>query len=65
MIQEVPLVTNGLSDLQIQQILSIMQDKGTTQYTNSKVDVVGTSSSLLQTFRFVTNIVAPPLINYR
>ena len=49
MMQEVPLVTNGLFDLQIQQILSIMQGKGTTQSANSKVDVVGTSSGLLQT----------------
>ena len=49
MMQEVPLVTNGLSDLQIQQILSIMQGKGTTQSANSKADVVGTSSGLLQT----------------
>ena len=47
MMQEVPLVTNGLFDLQIQQILSIMQGKGTTQSANSKVDVVGTSSGLL------------------
>ena len=49
MMQEVPLVTNGLSDLQILQILSIMQGKGTTQSTNSKADAVGTSSGLLQT----------------
>ncbi|RVW56893.1 Retrovirus-related Pol polyprotein from transposon RE1 [Vitis vinifera] len=49
MMQEVPLVTNGLSDLQILQILSIMQGKGTTQSANSKADVVGTSSGLLQT----------------
>ncbi|RVW59310.1 hypothetical protein CK203_101678 [Vitis vinifera] len=40
---------NGLSDLQIQQILSIMQGKGTTQSANSKADAVGTSSGLLQT----------------
>ncbi|KAJ0084746.1 hypothetical protein Patl1_29409 [Pistacia atlantica] len=44
--QEVPSVTNGLSDLQIQQILSIMQGKGTTQYANPKANVA--SSGLLQ-----------------
>ncbi|KAL6315910.1 hypothetical protein AAG906_013257 [Vitis piasezkii] len=36
--QEVPSMTNGLSDLQIQQILSIMQGKGTTQSTNPKAN---------------------------
>ena len=41
--QEVPSVTNGLSDLQIQQILSIIQGKGTTQSTNPKVNVAGAS----------------------
>ncbi|XP_020270654.1 LOW QUALITY PROTEIN: uncharacterized protein LOC109845793 [Asparagus officinalis] len=45
--QEVPSVTNGLSDLQIQQILSIMQGKGTTQSTNPKANAV--ASGLLQT----------------
>lgn len=44
--QEVSSVTNGLSDLQIQQILSIMQGKGTTQTTNPKANA--TSSDLLQ-----------------
>ena len=44
--QEVPSVTNGLSDLQIQQILSIMQGKGTTQSTNPKANAA--ASGLLQ-----------------
>ncbi|KAH9717541.1 hypothetical protein KPL71_021864 [Citrus sinensis] len=33
--QEVPSVTNGLSDLQIQQILSIMHDSGATDHITS------------------------------
>lgn len=41
-------MTNGLSDLQLQQILSIIQGKGTTQSANPKANVVATSSSLLQ-----------------
>jgi hypothetical protein len=45
--QEVPSVTNGLSDLQIQQILSIMQGKRTTQSTNPKANAA--ASGLLQT----------------
>ncbi|KAH9786417.1 retrovirus-related pol polyprotein from transposon RE2 [Citrus sinensis] len=45
--QEVPSVTNGLSDLQIQQILSIIQGKGTTQSTNPKANAA--TSGLLQT----------------
>jgi hypothetical protein len=45
--QEVPSVTNGLSDLQIQQILSIMQGIGTTQTTNPKANAA--ASGLLQT----------------
>ena len=49
MMQEVPWVKNGFSDLQIQQILSIMQGKGTTQFANFKANVVDTSSGLLQT----------------
>ncbi|KAA8531550.1 hypothetical protein F0562_006259 [Nyssa sinensis] len=44
--QEVPSVTNGLSDLQIQQILSIMQGTGTTQSTNPKANDAGASSDL-------------------
>ena len=40
-------MTNGLSDLQIQQILSIMQGKGTTQSANPKANAA--SSCLLQT----------------
>jgi hypothetical protein len=41
-------VTNGLSDLQLQQILSIIQGKGTTRSANPKANVVATSSGLLQ-----------------
>ncbi|KAJ0014255.1 hypothetical protein Pint_21379 [Pistacia integerrima] len=44
--QEVPSVTNGLFDLQIQQILSIMQGKGTTHSANPKANAA--SSGLLQ-----------------
>lgn len=38
---------NGLSDLQIQQILSIMQGKWTTQSTHPKANAA--ASGLLQT----------------
>ena len=44
--QEVPSVTNGLSDLQI---FSSMQGKGTTQSANPKANTAGASSGLLQT----------------
>ncbi|KAJ0040446.1 hypothetical protein Pint_27323 [Pistacia integerrima] len=54
--QEVPSVTNGLSDLQIQQILSIMRGKGTTQSPILKLILLP---------QFVTKIVTPPSINYR
>ncbi|RVW94727.1 Retrovirus-related Pol polyprotein from transposon RE1 [Vitis vinifera] len=36
-------MTNGLSDLQIQQILSMMQGKGTTQSTNPKANVAASA----------------------
>ncbi|RVW96822.1 putative mitochondrial protein [Vitis vinifera] len=41
--QEVSSMTNGLSDLQIQQILSIMQGKGTTQSTNPKANAAASA----------------------
>jgi hypothetical protein len=46
-IQDVPSVSNGLSDLQLQQILSIIQGKGTPQSANPKANVAAASSSLL------------------
>ncbi|KAL6320644.1 hypothetical protein AAG906_008644 [Vitis piasezkii] len=52
---EVPLMTNGLSDLQIQQILSIMQGKGTTQSTNPKANAV--ASGLLQTLLHLHRLI--------
>ncbi|RVW67415.1 Retrovirus-related Pol polyprotein from transposon TNT 1-94 [Vitis vinifera] len=53
--QEVPSMTNGLSDLQIQQILSIMQGKGTTQSTNPKANVA--ASGLLQTLLHLHRLI--------
>lgn len=47
-IQDVPSVSNGLSDLQLQQILSIIQGKGTTQSANPKANAAAASSGLLQ-----------------
>ncbi|XP_008229790.1 PREDICTED: uncharacterized protein LOC103329135 [Prunus mume] len=46
--QEMQSVMNGLSDLQYQQILSIMNNKGGNQSSNPKANVAGTSSSLSQ-----------------
>jgi hypothetical protein len=46
-IQDVPSVSNGLSDLQLQQILSIIQGKGTPQSANPKANAAAASSSLL------------------
>ncbi|RVX11871.1 Retrovirus-related Pol polyprotein from transposon TNT 1-94 [Vitis vinifera] len=53
--QEVPSKTNGLSDLQIQQILSIMQGKGTTQSTNPKANAA--ASGLLQTLLHLHRLI--------
>ncbi|RVW94271.1 Retrovirus-related Pol polyprotein from transposon TNT 1-94 [Vitis vinifera] len=53
--QEVPSMTNGLSDLQIQQILSIMQGKGTTQSTNPKANAA--ASGLLQTLLHLHRLI--------
>ncbi|RVW29060.1 Retrovirus-related Pol polyprotein from transposon RE2 [Vitis vinifera] len=53
--QEVPSMTNGLSDLQIQQILSIMQGKGTTQSTNPKANAA--TSGLLQTLLHLHRLI--------
>ncbi|RVW92060.1 Retrovirus-related Pol polyprotein from transposon TNT 1-94 [Vitis vinifera] len=53
--QEVPSMTNGFSDLQIQQILSIMQGKGTTQSTNPKANA--TASGLLQTLLHLHRLI--------
>jgi hypothetical protein len=39
---------NGFSDLQFQQILSIMNNKGTNQTFNPQANAVVTSSGLLQ-----------------
>ncbi|RVW27296.1 Retrovirus-related Pol polyprotein from transposon TNT 1-94 [Vitis vinifera] len=53
--QEVPSMTNGLSDLQIQQILSIMQGKETTQSTNPKANAA--ASGLLQTLLHLHRLI--------
>ncbi|RVW66050.1 Retrovirus-related Pol polyprotein from transposon RE1 [Vitis vinifera] len=55
--QEVSSMTNGLSDLQIQQILSIMQGKGTTQSTNPKANAAtsGLLQTLLHLHRFIND----------
>ncbi|RVW15472.1 Retrovirus-related Pol polyprotein from transposon RE1 [Vitis vinifera] len=53
--QEVPSMKNGLSDLQIQQILSIMQGKGTTQSTNPKANAA--ASGLLQTLLHLHRLI--------
>lgn len=45
-VQEMQSVTNGLSDLQIQQILSIMNGKGISQFTNPKANAASASSGL-------------------
>jgi hypothetical protein len=47
-ISDVPSVTHGLSDLQLQQILSIIQGKGAAQPTNPKANAAAASSVLLQ-----------------
>ena len=47
-ILDVPSVTHGLFDLQLQQILSIIQGKGTAQPANPKANAATASSSLLQ-----------------
>ena len=41
-------VTHGLSNLQLQQILSIIQGKGTTQPANPKANATTASSNLSQ-----------------
>jgi hypothetical protein len=46
--QEMQSVMNGFSDLQFQQILSIMNNKGTNQTFNPQANAVVTSSGLLQ-----------------
>ncbi|VVA20393.1 PREDICTED: Retrovirus-related Pol poly from transposon [Prunus dulcis] len=46
--QEMQSVMNGLSDLQFQQILSIMNNKWANQSSNPKANAAGTSSSLSQ-----------------
>jgi hypothetical protein len=48
-LQEMQSVMNGLSDIQFQQILSIMNNKGTNQSSNPKANATGTSSGLSQT----------------
>ncbi|KAH7692774.1 RNA-directed DNA polymerase protein [Dioscorea alata] len=47
-IQEVSSVTNGLPDVQMQQILSILQVKRTTSSIDSQANVADASSGLLQ-----------------
>jgi hypothetical protein len=46
--QEMQSVMNGFSDLQFQQILSIMNNKGINQTFNPQANAVVTSSGLLQ-----------------
>ena len=45
-ILDMPSVTHGLFDLQLQQILSIIQGKGTAQPTNPKANAATSSSGL-------------------
>ena len=47
-ILDVLLVTHGLFDLQLQQILSLIQGKGTTQLANPKANAATASSGLSQ-----------------
>ncbi|KAH7848535.1 hypothetical protein Vadar_004118 [Vaccinium darrowii] len=47
-VQEMQSVMSGLTDFQFQQILSIMNSKGTPQSANPKANAAGTSSGLSQ-----------------